>query len=172
MKPMHILLAALVLTGAALAQEAEIDSSAVTTLGQTVPEFTMTTLDGQTLSMSDLRGKVVWLNFFATWCPPCKQEMPELQKRVWDVFKNEDFFLVSIGREETVEKITPFRDERNLTFPMAPDTDRSIYARFATKFIPRNVLVDKQGRIIHQSKGFSEQDFAELIDKARQAIKQ
>jgi len=151
--------------------EAAVDSSAVTVPGQSVPDFTVTTLTGTTYQMAGLRGKVVWLNFFATWCPPCKEEMPELQNRVWEVYgQRDDFLLLSIGREETPEKMIPFRDERGLTFPMAPDTDRSVYARFAEKFIPRNVLIDKNGTIIHQSKGFEAEDFATLLAKTQKAL--
>lgn len=146
------------------------DETTLTKLGQEAPDFRVTTLAGETYSLSDLRGKVVWINFFATWCPPCNEEMPELEKQVWQAFQGDDFTVLSIGREHTVVELIPFKAEKAVSFPMAPDPERKIYSLYAEKFIPRNVLVDREGKIVHQSRGFTPEDFEAMITKVKELL--
>jgi peroxiredoxin len=146
------------------------DETTLTTLGQEAPDFRVTTLAGETFSLSDLRGKVVWINFFATWCPPCNEEMPELETQVWQAFQGDDFTVLSIGREHTAEELIPFKAEKAVSFPMAPDPERKIYGLYAEKFIPRNVLVDGEGKIVHQSRGFTPEDFKAMKIKLKELL--
>ena len=138
------------------------DSTTVTAVGQTVPEFSYMTDTGKQLSIRDMQGRVVLINFFATWCPPCKKEMPELEK-IWQELKDKEFYLLSIGREETMKTVRDFKKEWKLSFPMAPDPQRKIYSKFATQTIPRNVLLDEDGTIIYQSEGYTEAEFMHML---------
>jgi len=163
-----VLVIGLALSVTVVAQE--IDSSAVTRVGQRAPDFKVKTIEGKSVQLQTLEGKAVWINFFATWCGPCKAELPALENFWQNIKTNENAVILCIGREETQEKIKPFRDERQLTLPMAPDPDRSIYGLYATKYIPRNILIDKKGMIVYQSKGYTEDEFREITHKFKALI--
>ena len=144
--------------------EADIKASTRISKGQKVPEFTFTTTRGKELSTESLRGKVVLYNFFATWCPSCMKEMPALQDQVWKKYgNNEDFFMVSIGREQNMKKMETFKKEKGYDFHFAPDTGRVIYGKFAEKYIPRNVVVNKEGTIVYQNTGYTEEEFQNMM---------
>lgn len=131
--------------------------------GDKVPEFTVTTLDGKEISIKDLKGKVVLINFFATWCGPCMKELPEVQKQLWPKFKNENFAMVSIGREHTKDELEKWNQKKAFTFPIAPDPKREVYSKFASQYIPRNFIVDKTGKIIWQGGGFDQKELEQMI---------
>lgn len=147
-------------------------SETLVKIGQEVPDFKVKMFDGQTIDVKDLRGKVVLLNFWATWCPPCRQELSRVQKDVIDRFKGKEFVFLPISRQDTYEKIQTFRKQTGHTFPMGMDTDRSIYALFATASIPRNFVIDKQGKIIFMEEGYSEEGFRELISVIEKALEE
>jgi peroxiredoxin len=140
------------------------EETTLTEVGQMAPDFTVQTLDGGTFSLSANRGKVVLVNWFATWCGPCKEEMPHLQKEVWEQFKGQDFAMVSIAREETLQVVQPFVAKYKVTWPFALDPDRKAYANYAEAFIPRNHVIDREGKIVFQSQGFEKPEFTEMIE--------
>ena len=134
----------------------------LTTLGEPAPDVTVTTVDGSTINLADLRGRVVLVNFFATWCGACLLEMPELQK-TWDEFHTRDGFrMLVVGREETVASIQAFSAEHDFTFPLAADADHSAFDRFATDRIPRTYLISRDGKIIFQCVGYYEEQMGVL----------
>ncbi len=103
------------------------------------------------------------LNFFATWCPPCRLELPRVQKEIWEKYKeHKKFSLFVFGREEGWEKLLPFQKTTGYTFPILPDVKRDIFKLYATQSIPRNVILDEKGKIIYQSTGYSEPEFNKL----------
>jgi peroxiredoxin len=126
----------------------------LTSLGELAPDVAITTVDGPPIHLSDLRGRVVLLNFFATWCGPCKLELPDLQE-IWNKFHDHDEFrMFVIGREESAETVRAFKDEHGFTFPMASDLDRSVFEHFATDRIPRTYLISRDGKILYQCTGY------------------
>ncbi len=137
-----------------------LDTSRVQT-GDPLPPFSVSTLDGDHLSLPSY-GDVVLINFFATWCGPCLQELPHLD-RIWSDNRTRDHFrLVMIGREETRDSLREFRRQHGSSCPLAPDPDREIYALFAAELIPRTLIVSPEGRIVYSKAGFDENDLDEL----------
>lgn len=132
--------------------------------GDTLPEFNIETLDGQKLKSSDLKDKTTVLVFFATWCPPCRKELPHVQKEIWEKFKsNKDFQLFVIGREHTVEEMKKFKEENGFTFPMVADTNRDIFKLFAKQNIPRTYIINPNGKIEVAKTGFDLDSFRKDI---------
>ena len=122
--------------------------------------------------MPALKGKVILVNFFATWCPPCQKELAEVQKTLWPKYKdNKDFALLVIGREHTDAELQKYNEKKGFTFPLYPDRNRAIYGAFAKNLIPRSYLVDKTGNVIYATKGYSDEEFAELMEKIEAALK-
>ncbi|AIM35525.1 TlpA family protein disulfide reductase [Sphingobacterium sp. SG20118] len=140
------------------------DSGWKVQLNETAPTFVVPGKDSTLVSSADLKGKVVLLNFFATWCPPCREELPRLQKEVWDKYKDHPkFSLLVLAREQNWDKIDPFLAEHKFTLPIYPDLERNVFGLFADQGIPRNVIIDGEGKVIYQSIGYEAKEFDELI---------
>ncbi|MDX8339077.1 TlpA disulfide reductase family protein [Draconibacterium sp. IB214405] len=140
--------------------------------GDTAPDFTITMEDGSVKKLSDLKGKVVWVNFFATWCPPCRKELPHLEKEVYEKLKkNTNFEVLVIGREHDWETVNKFKADNNYSLPFYPDPDRAIFSKYAKQNIPRNFIIDKDGKIAVASIGFEEEEFNKIIKKVNELIK-
>jgi len=153
----------------------EIADHELTTImkpGAIVPDFKLTTLDGKKIQLSELKGKTVFLNFFALSCPICLKELPELEKQIWQKYKdNKNIVILCIGREETNDKLKAFRDKKQYTFPIAADMDRKVYALFGTKYIPRNIIINKQGKLLFSEVGYSDEKFPVLLKEIENEIK-
>ena len=148
------------------------DPDNLISIGQAMPEFTVTTMDGEEFSSTDLEGKVVLINFFATWCGPCRAELPHVKTDIWDKYKDNDkFILLIISREEKPEKVTPFINNSHYPMTFYSDIDRSCYKQFAGKYIPRNYLFDKGGKLVYLSKGYNEVEFKHLLATIEKAVK-
>ncbi len=142
-----------------------------TRVGQQMPAFSFTTLDGKKTGVGELKGKVVYVNFWATWCPPCLAEMPRMEREVWQKYKSSpDFFMVAIAREQTGDEIAPFMKRNRLTFPAAPDPEREVYRLFGDGGIPRSYVIGRDGRILFQSVGYDEGDFARMKNVIAKAL--
>jgi len=148
------------------------DPDNLISMEQAMPEFTVTTMDGEEFSSAELEGKIVLVNFFATWCGPCRKELPHVKTDIWDKYKDNDkFVLLIISREEKPEKVTPFINDNNYPMTFYSDIDRSCYKQFAGKFIPRNYLFDKDGKLVYQSKGYNEVEFNHLLVTIEKMLK-
>ena len=119
-----------------------------------------------------LKGKVILVNFFATWCPPCQKELAAVLQTLWPKYKdNKDFVLLVIGREHSDADLQKYNEKKGFDFPLYPDKDRAIFGAFAKSVIPRGYLVGKDGKIIYTSKGYTDEEFAELMTKIEGALK-
>jgi thiol-disulfide isomerase/thioredoxin len=139
------------------------DETTIVHISDPVPQFQFEEAPGQSESISEYRGKTILITFFATWCGPCRKELPHIQKEIYDKYKsNPNFVLLIFGREHTWEEVNKFKADNNFTMPFFPDTGRKIYSKFASQYIPRNFLISGDGKIIFQSIGFEDKDFKTL----------
>lgn len=141
----------------------QIDASTIAKEGMEAPDFTVEMFDGENIRLSDLRGKVVLVNFWATWCPPCREELTRVQADIIDRFAGKDFVFLPISRGEEKQTVAAFRKRMGYTFPMGLDPDQKIFRRYAKNYIPRNFLVGPDGKIILASIGYDKAEFEHLI---------
>lgn len=133
-------------------------------IGEKVPTFSVENKAGDTVSIESFGGTVVLINLFATWCPACREELPFLQRELWDKLKDRpDFYTMVFAREEGWDKLDPFMEANNYNFPVFPDLGRKVYRLFAAQTIPRNIVISKEGKIVYQSIGFDKEEFATLL---------
>ena len=148
------------------------DTTTFTKVGDKVPQFTCKTIDGKTIELSKLKGKIIMINFFATWCSPCNLELPVLQKDIWDKYKNNpNFVLIILGREHSEKEVQDFVTNKGFTMPFAPDPKREIFKLFASQSIPRNVIIGKDGKIIFQSMGYTAEEFKKIENFLEEKLK-
>ena len=137
-------------------------------VGDTAPDFTLELTDGSAFTLSEQRGKIVMLQFTAGWCGVCRKEMPFIERDIWQRHKdNSDFVLVGIDREETKEQIEAFIKKVGTTYPIAMDTNADVFASYALRNsgITRNVLIDKDGKIVMLTRLFNEEEFKSLVER-------
>ena len=142
---------------------AAAEETALVTAGDTAPDFSVKMFGGDTVTLSALRGKVVLLNVWATWCPPCREELTRVQKDLVDRFAGRDFVFLPISRGETYETVAAFREKTGYTFPMGLDPAQAVYDKYASNYIPRNFLIGKDGIIIEATVGYEPEEFDALI---------
>ena len=153
-------------------EETEIEATTLVKVGEEAPNFTVEMFDGSTVSLAELRGKVVLLNFWATWCPPCREELTHVQEEIIDRFAERPFVFLPVSRGESREAVAAFREETGYEFPMGLDSTRTVYDRFASNYIPRNFLIDAKGKVVAATVGFDDLEFEELIQTIEATIKQ
>jgi peroxiredoxin len=115
-------------------------------------DFKLKDLEGKELSLSDLKGKKVFLNFWATWCPPCKAEMPEIEK-LYQETKNSDLVIVAIEIGEPLDTVKPFIDSNKYNFKVLLDSDQSVSSKYNISAIPTSYFIDADGNIVSKSVG-------------------
>jgi peroxiredoxin len=148
-----------------LTKEIPADYGYIVKIGQQVPDFSLTTADGKTVKMADLKGKVVMLQFTASWCSVCRKEMPHIEADIWKKYKNNtNFALYGIDLDEPVEKVKDFAKQIPVTYPLALDPKGGIFYQFAEKGagVTRNVIVDKTGKIVYMTRLYKEEEFQEM----------
>ena len=112
-------------------------------------DFTLIDLHGKTWRLSELRGKVVLVNFWATWCPPCRKEMPDLEA-LYNRFKGQGLVILAISDEE-LGKVQPFIAERKITYPVMLDPGRKVNEMFQVEGIPKSFVYNREGRLVAES---------------------
>lgn len=125
------------------AKTAPITLAEAPIVGHLAPDFTLTTALGQELSMSDLAGQPVVLNFWATWCAPCRVEMPELQRA--SLKYNGRAAIIGVNQGETAKTVTDFATDYNVTYPLLVDTDQSVSLLYEVRGLPTTLFIDADG---------------------------
>lgn len=141
-------------------------------IGDTMPQFTLNSDVYGQVTPSDLKGKVVLISLFATWCGPCQKELVEVQSTLYPKYKdNKNFRLLVIGREHTDADLTKYNARKKFTFPLYPDPKREVFSLFADQSIPRAYLFGKDGKLIYTSTGYAPEEFQKLMDTIEEALK-
>ena len=157
------------------AMSAQADSTGyIVRIGEIAPDFTITLTDGKQVTLSSLRGKVVMLQFTASWCGVCRKEMPFIEKDIWLKHKdNADFALIGIDRDEPLEKVLAFAKSTGVTYPLGLDPGADIFAKYALRDagITRNVLIDREGKIVKLTRLYNEEEFASLVQQINEMLK-
>jgi len=141
----------------------DLESTTLSKIGNNLPSFTTQSLSGKAFSSDELKGKVVLINFWATWCPPCKAELPLLQKNIYEKINNKNFVVLAISRGEATDTVKKFINKFNYTFPVYLDKDTKVYKLFASKYIPRNFVIGKDGKVKMATVGFNKKEFEKMI---------
>ena len=136
--------------------------------GFTAPGLTLQTLDGETITLSDLHGQAVLINFWASWCPPCRNEMPAIQQ-VYEEYRDEGFIVLAVNSQEQDAGVAAFAEPLGLTFPILIDRDGSVFDDYQVAALPTTFFVDRAGVIRgvttggFLSRAFFESEVASLL---------
>jgi peroxiredoxin len=130
-------------------------------VGDKAPDFMINEAGGKSYKLSDLKGKVVMLQFTASWCSVCRTEMPFIEKELWNEKKNAGLTIVGIDRDEPVDKVIQFKKDIGVTYPLALDPGATIFSLFAVKTagVTRNVIIDRAGKIIFLTRLYKREEF-------------
>ena len=145
-----LMVVAAALGGAVAADRLPVAGRHAVKLGEPAPNFQLPDLQGRLVTLSDLRGKVVLLNFWATWCGPCRVEMPAMEE-LYRIFPRKDFEILAVSTDAQGVSVTrPFQQENHLTFPILHDTDFRVGLTYGARSLPMTFMVDRQGVVRHQ----------------------
>ena len=151
----------------ARAQEAD-EAGYIVKAGEEAPDFEMTLTTGETVRLSSLRGKVVMLQFTASWCGVCRKEMPSIESDIWQKHKDDpSFALYGVDRDEPLAKVQSFISQTKVTYPLGLDPGADIFALYAQRQagVTRNVLIGRDGKIVMLTRLYNEEEFASLCKK-------
>ena len=140
-------------------------------VGDVLPKFELKSSVYGDIKPADLKGKVVLVSLFATWCGPCQKELAEVQSTLWPKYKdNKNFVMLVIGREHTDEDLQKYNERKKFTFPLYPDPKREVFSLFAEKSIPRAYLFGKDGKLLYSSVGYTAEEFQKLMETIEKAL--
>ena len=121
--------------------------------GMPAPDFSLPDLEGKEVSLTDYRGKLVFLNIWATWCPPCVEEMPSMEK-LYQALKGQAFEILAVSIDTSGQQaVVPFMQKHKLSFPVLLDPAGTLKTLYRTTGVPESVIIDKEGRIIEKIVG-------------------
>jgi Peroxiredoxin len=145
--------------------QAEDERGYIVAVGQQVPDFTVHYLDGKKVDLAQYRGKVIMLQFTASWCSVCRQEMPFIESDIWQKHKsNPNFVLLGIDLKESRDVTAKFAEDMKISYPLTLDTDGSRFALFChpKAGVTRNIIVDKTGKMVMLTRLYDKEEFAEM----------
>ena len=136
----------------------------IVSVGDDSPNFVLNFPNGTQISLADLKGQVTMLQFTASWCHVCREEMPHIEKEIWKVYKNMDLNVIGIDRDEPADVITKFAKEMKVTYPIALDPGADIFSLFADRNsgVTRNIILGPDGKIVFLTRLFEIQEFDDM----------
>ena len=136
----------------------------IVSVGDDSPNFVLNFPNGTQISLADLKGQVTMLQFTASWCHVCREEMPHIEKEIWKVYKNIGLNVIGIDRDEPADVITKFAKEVQVTYPLALDPGADIFALFADRSsgVTRNIVLGPDGKIVFLTRLFEIQEFDDM----------
>ena len=140
------------------------DRGYIVNVAEKSPDFILDFPDGSQISLKDLKGQVTLLQFTASWCHVCREEMPHIEKEIWKVYKNMGLNVIGIDRDEPAEVVTSFAKEVQVTYPLALDPGADIFALFADRDsgVTRNIILGPDGKIVFLTRLFEIQEFDQM----------
>lgn len=140
------------------------DEGYIVKIGDSAPDFVIHEAGGKTYRLSDLKGKVVMLQFTASWCSVCRTEMPFIEKEIWQKKKADGLLVIGIDRDEPVDKVQMFKKDIGVTYPLVLDPGAEIFGLFARKEagVTRNVIIDRSGKIIWLTRLYKREEFEKM----------
>jgi len=132
-------------------------------IGYAAPDFDLPDLTGKRHSLAEYRGKVVFLNLWATWCPPCREEMPAME-RLYQRLEGRDFVMLAVSQDEQgAQAVAPFVEQMNLSFTVLLDPEASMSPRYGVTGYPETFVIDRDGRVIEHTIGPADWDTAAYL---------
>lgn len=140
-------------------------------VGMEAPDFTLKDLQGNAVTLSQYRGKVVFLNFWASWCPPCREEMPSME-RLHEVYAGRDFVMLAVNVEQDVKDVRAFLEKHPHKFPILLDAAGLAQGLYGVYRFPETFLIDKNGRIVEHYLGARDWSSVEFLGKINAMLKE
>ena len=168
----YILIAILIISQACTSQSPDNRGYKVN-VGEFPPNINLSLLDGTPITNESLKGKVVVLQFTASWCSVCIKEMPHLESKVWQRFKNDDFILIGIDLKEDRKKVERFIKKVGVTYPFTIDEDGALFEAFTLpkSGVTRNIVLNKEGKISMLTRLYDEKEFGEMVELIEAELK-
>lgn len=135
------------------------------------PDFSLRGEDGKTYTLAQFRGQVVVMNFWATWCPPCREEMPSME-RLWQKVRGKGIVLLGVNVGESTDTIFEFTGSYPMSFPIPMDIEGKVIESYPVQGLPTTFIIDPSGKVTHRAIGSREWDSAAMVQMLQQLTKQ